>query len=81
MNEVRRELERIRIRYGGVLKPKDVVETARDPENVLHPRFEWDDEKAGEQYRLLQARQLIRVSVIVTGEEDTEPIKAYWSIK
>jgi hypothetical protein len=79
MHEIQKELERIRKRHGGVLRPVDVVETARDPENILHPRFEWDDEKAGEQYRLLQARQLIRVSVVVLDNGDDEPVKAYWS--
>lgn len=80
MHDILKELERIRIQNGGVLRPKDVVEAARDPDNILHPRFEWNNTKAAEQYRLLQARQLIRVSVqVVDNGNNGEPIKAYWS--
>jgi hypothetical protein len=78
-NVIYQELERIRIQYGGMLKPEYVEKEARDPKNPLHKRFEWDDKKAGYQYRLYQARQLIRVSIVFIGDDDDEPIKAYWS--
>lgn len=57
---------------GGLLKPADVVEFARNPETALHSQFEWDDTEAAAQYRLRQAGDVIRrawVQVI-----DTEPI-------
>lgn len=53
------ELLRIANENGGVLKPEDVVNTARDPENVLHRCFIWDDKKAAHEHRLDQARELI----------------------
>ena len=49
-----------------------VVDAARDEESPLHEHFEWDDSLAGEQFRLIQARQIIRAIVINedrTGEE------------
>lgn len=45
----------------GRLTPHIVLEEARDPEHPLHSRFEWDDGKAAESYRLDQARHLFRV--------------------
>lgn len=64
------ELEEIRLAHGGILRPSDVVEYARNPETALHPKFEWDDFKASEAYRLWQARQIIRVVVYVPPSEE-----------
>lgn len=48
----------------GFIKPRIVVEWARgNPASELHGRFEWDDARAAEKYRLDQARQLISVYV------------------
>jgi len=55
----------------GRLTPGIVVDTARDESHPLHARFEWDDQIAGEKYRLGQARELIR-SVRVVYREATE---------
>lgn len=54
-------LERIRQRNGGVLTPDGVVKDARDPKSPLHEHFTWDDSLAAHQYRLDQARTLIRI--------------------
>jgi hypothetical protein len=54
----------------GGLTPQRMVGTARDPEHPLHPEFEWDDEVAGENYRLVQARKLIRRVKIVYRIDD-----------
>jgi len=69
--EVIEELESIREAAGGILKPEDVVERARDEENVLHSQFTWDDGVAADQYRLWEARQLIRVCVTMVPNTDT----------
>ena len=45
---------------GGRITPDAVVEDARDPRSPLHSHFEWDDSAAARQYRLDQARALIR---------------------
>ena len=44
----------------GRLTPDEVVHIASDPESPLHEAFDWDDASAAHQYRLDQARSLIR---------------------
>lgn len=57
----------------GELTPQIVVEEARPEYAPLHDRFEWDDVKAGEEYRLIQAAQLIRsVRIEYSKPGDTE---------
>ena len=75
-----RELEVIRRANAGILRPPDVVEFAGDPETALHSCFTWDDTKAAEEYRLWQARQLIRVTVLLLPGDD-RPIRAYVSLR
>lgn len=70
LDEIREELERIRL-PDGRLMPEDVVERARDPKSALHDCFLWDDSEAAAQYRLYQARQLLRVVVTVLPGTDT----------
>lgn len=60
-DDIREALEAIR--KSGGLTPSRVLRVAKNPDSVLHPRFEWDDAKAGHQYRLWQARQLISAKV------------------
>jgi len=55
-----------------VLQVKQVVERARNPKSSLHSCFEWDDAKCGEQWRLEQARELIRFSIIVIENPNKE---------
>lgn len=53
---------------GGLIVAEDVVAWAKDnPASALHSSLEWDDAKAGHQYRLWQVRKLI--AVYVTTEE------------
>lgn len=61
-----KELERIRQKYG-TLKAEDVVTESKDPSSLLHSIFEWNNKKAGDAWRINQAKALIR-SVIVTVE-------------
>lgn len=64
---VRERLERIRIREKGILTPDAVVDDAQDISSPLHAYFTWDDSEAANQFRLDQARTLIRnVKVEVT---------------
>lgn len=61
------ELSRIAIENAGKLTPDEVVKQAASKDSVLHDMFEWDDAKAGHNYRIEQARTLIRsVKVVVT---------------
>ena len=67
MNVVEHELRKLHKEASdGLLKPKDVVESAKSKESPLHEHFEWDDGKAGHQYRLQQARNLIvRYEIVI----------------
>lgn len=62
----------------GPVTASRVVAVASDPAHPLHSRFEWDDEKAGHEYRLIQARRLI-VSVRFRVDESgfSGTIQAY----
>lgn len=68
-------------RHGGKLTPTDIVKEATDPEHLLHGCFEWRDAVAAKQYRLGQARQIVR-SIRVVDEADSreEPARAFISI-
>lgn len=77
---VTRQFRAIRKANAGRLTAELVVAAASDPSNPLHRFFEWDDDVAAEQFRLAQARALIRsVYVIVEepGKPPTRPARAY----
>jgi hypothetical protein len=76
---IEKELRRIAKQHGGLLQPKEVVNEARSSKSPLHDRFEWDDSIAAEEYRLEQARQLIRVCVQVLPPA-TEPVPVFVSL-
>lgn len=67
------ELESLRL--SGPLTPERTVEKAADETTALHGCFEWDDTKAGYEYRLGQSRSLIRaIRVVDAKQEDTRPV-------
>ena len=49
--------------------PENVLNLARDESTELHKCFEFDDAVAGEKYRLIQARDIIRHFVIKHTDE------------
>ena len=64
-----------RLERGGKLEPESVVEAARAKSSPLHRHFEWSDTKAAHEYRLDQARRLIRVHVeMLPGASSPSPI-------
>ena len=77
------ELERIRVVNNGRLDAENVVEAARPEYAPLHPAFEWDDGKAAVQWRIEQARYLIRSVEVVVDKPDGEssPIRAFVSVQ
>lgn len=78
--DIREELEALRESNDGLLRAEDVVEYAKsNPDSALHRRLLWDDSAAAHAYRLFQARQLIRVHVIVS-ESVHMPVRAYVSL-
>ena len=59
--EVRKRIEEMSAENGGRVTPEELVADGENATSPLHEAFEWDDEIAGPQYRLLQARQMLRV--------------------
>lgn len=70
-------LEKIRLAHGGKLRPRDTVDDARAEQSEIHPIFTWDDEIAGDNWRLQEARDLIRsVQVEFNGRK----VRQYYSV-
>lgn len=63
----------------GILLPEQVVEAARSVKSPLHSRFEWDDGKAAESYRIWQARHLLRICVEYI-KESKHPVEVFVSL-
>lgn len=78
-NAVGMHLEMLREKFKGELTPNDVVDDARNHNSPLHSFFEWDDTEAAQQWRLQQARGLIRavVAIIVDDKEPARRIQAF----
>jgi len=58
----------------GYLKPSLVLKKAENKRSELHKHFEWDDSKASHNYRLIQARKLIRKVTIVFEEKENRMV-------
>ncbi len=46
----------------GSLSPALILARAKSPKNALHKFFEWDDSKAGEKFRIIQANEMLMAS-------------------
>lgn len=57
---IEERLARIAAQGNGCITPDAVIADAKDSRSPLHDQFEWDDSVAAHQYRLDQARALIR---------------------
>lgn len=53
----------------GLIDPIKVVDYARNPDTSLHKKFQWDDTLAAEQYRIDQARHIIRMELVVVHQD------------
>lgn len=76
-------LTRIYRKHNGKLTPKFVVDEAKDKKHPLHTCFEWDDTKAGREYRLYQAGRIIKCITIKKDSfnKDVVKVRAFVSIK
>lgn len=63
------ELARLEKKHSDSFTPELVEREARKQSSPLHDCFEWDDKKAGHQFRIGQARRLIRSVTIITRTE------------
>lgn len=73
------ELERIRNANDGRLSTTGVLQWAADESCPIHNCFTWDNERAAEQFRLSEARTLIK-SVIVVNTESEQESPAFWNV-
>lgn len=75
---IAQELSAIFLREGR-LSADLVVKEATPEESPLHDELNWDDADAGHQYRLMQARQLIRSQKIHIVQDDpkSERVRAW----
>lgn len=65
----------------GILRPAAVVEFARNKKTALHHLFTWDDTEAANQYRLWQARSIIKARVtIIEVEQKQYNVRAFVSL-
>jgi len=65
MSSIKDELTQIFNEHNGRVPPEAVIEFARDENTALHAEFEWDDTEAAHQFRLDQARKIIRLNIDV----------------
>jgi hypothetical protein len=66
----------------GPVTPHRVVEDATPKDSPLHTLFEWDNKSAANNYRVIQARQVIRSVAVVyeTTEAKETKIQAFLSV-
>lgn len=72
-------LGKLRAKKGAALTAVDVLDDATSKRSPLHFHFEWDDEEAAHQFRLDQARLLLRslVKVYITDEGE-QAVRKVW---
>lgn len=78
---VGRELEKLE-RKNGSVQPEDMVKAAKSEKSVLHPLFEWDNDKAADAYRVEQAKTVIRLLVVedLSGEGMPKKVRAFVNV-
>ncbi|MBO5831573.1 MAG: hypothetical protein J6R01_08210 [Alistipes sp.] len=62
------------------LTAKTLLEASRPEDAPLHNEFEWNDSIAAEKYREDQARYIIRMLCVASEEEDTPPVRAFFTV-
>ena len=80
MKAERKFLEKLAKNKGGMLQVDDVLAVASDPTCVLHKHFQWDNTKAAEAYRKMQARQLIQKCVVTIEKAPDVQVRAFVSL-
>lgn len=65
---VQQEVQAILSQHGSI-KPSTLIERARSKDSPAHDGFTWDNRKAGDEYRLIEARRWLRIVVVRATEE------------
>lgn len=66
-------------REGARLTPAQLIDQSRSPNSALHRYFTWDDGEAAHAFRVIQARQVLRVVVRLSPKPDPTPLKVFAS--
>lgn len=76
-------LDALNEELNGVITPDEVVERAQSELCTLHDWFEWDDTEAAKEYRVRQARDMMRYIVVdVKREDDTQQTtRVFFNVK
>lgn len=80
MKAERKFLETLAKQNGGMLLVENVLDAARNPSCILHKHFQWDDTKAAESFRRMQARQLIQKCTVTIEKAPDVQIRAFVSL-
>ena len=62
---------------GGMISAEQFVEQAKPESSILHSYLEWDDSMAAHEYRLTQARTMLRSIVVYDGAAPGEKVRAF----
>ena len=64
------------------LTPEAIVEESKKKDSLLHPVFEWDNHRAGHEWRKQQARIMLGnlVTVSIGESKLTEPTRAFVNV-
>jgi hypothetical protein len=71
------------LKHSGPLTAERVLAEATNARSPMHRFFEWDDDKAAHQFRLEQARRLIRsIDVVIEDAKGKQVnMRAYYSVR
>ena len=62
-------------RDGARLTPLQIIEQSRSPNSALHRYFTWDDTEAAHAFRVIQAKQVLRVVVRIASKTVSPSLK------
>lgn len=66
------------IEQDGGITPESLTSYAKDKNSVFHDWFEWDNKKAAHQYRLTQAREMLRsIQIVVQTDQEEVTVRAF----
>ena len=78
---IRTELLTLAGRRSGQISPRAVLDAARSEDSALHSLFEWDESKAAEAFRLVQASALIREVKLEVVQESVDPMRVRLEVR
>lgn len=74
------EIQRLFDENGQRIPAEKIVEVAESPLNPLHPEFDWNDQVAAREHRLLQARNLLNALVVMVPRPKGPPMPTRWTV-